>query len=60
MSTHSAEATPTVAWASYYIDDEKPLCADTDDAGMVTAYRDTPNGNDRTVSAGNHGLATLP
>lgn len=43
---------------TYYIDDEKPLYADTDDAGMVTAYRDTPNGNDRTVSAGIYGLTT--
>ena len=43
---------------TYYIDDEKPLYADTDAQGMITAYRDTPNGHDRSVSAGIYGLTT--
>lgn len=39
-----------------YIDDEKPLYVDVDDACRITAFRDAPDGNDRFVSGGIYGL----
>ena len=40
-----------------FIDDEKPLYADVDSStGLITAYRDTPSGNDTYVSGGIYGL----
>lgn len=40
-----------------FIDDEKPLYVDIDDAtGLITAFRDAPTGTDRYISGGIYGL----
>jgi NDP-sugar pyrophosphorylase family protein len=39
-----------------FIDDEKPLYIDVDDHGIITAFRDAPNGSDRYISGGIYGL----
>lgn len=40
-----------------FIDDEKPLYVDVDEAsGLITAFRDKPDGSDRYISGGIYGL----
>lgn len=40
-----------------YIDDEKPLYVDVDEAtGLITAFRDKPDGHDKYISGGIYGL----
>ena len=39
-----------------FIDDEKPLYVDTDADGIITAFRDAPNGHDKYISGGIYGL----
>lgn len=39
-----------------FVDDEKPLYVDVDDAGRITAFRDKPSVNDTYISGGIYGL----
>ena len=40
-----------------FIDDEKPLYVDVDpETGLISAFRDAPNGHDRYISGGIYGL----
>jgi len=39
-----------------FIDDEKPLYVDAGPDGLITAFRDAPNGADRYISGGIYGL----
>lgn len=41
-----------------FIDDEKPLYIDTDDNGIITAFRDEPFDGVRYISGGIYGLTT--